>query len=86
MTPGDSQYSSYMARKEQVREVFISKDELFKRVSHKFRALLKSKGRRVQQVHHQSSVKVQQWVKAEEEISSLLDKIKANFNMQKMTN
>ncbi len=65
MTPGDSQYSSYLHRKEQVREVFISKDELFKRVSLKFKALLKSKGRKVQQMHNQSSLKVQQWTKAE---------------------
>jgi len=36
-----------MARKEQVKEVFISKDELYKRVSHKFRQLLRMKERRI---------------------------------------
>lgn len=35
---------SYRARKELVKEVFISKDELFKRVSKKFKHLLKAKG------------------------------------------
>jgi hypothetical protein len=31
-----------------VREVFISKDELFKRVSKKFKNLLKAKGKRLE--------------------------------------
>jgi len=39
---------SYRARKELVREVFISKDELFKRVSKKFKVLLKAKGKRLE--------------------------------------
>lgn len=40
-------HESYRARKEQVREVFISKDELFKQISKQFSELLKSKGQRI---------------------------------------
>ena len=37
-----SKHSQYMSIKEQVREVFLSKDELFKKISKGFKSLLKS--------------------------------------------
>ncbi len=62
--------------------MFISKDELFKRVQQKFKAMIRHKGRRLQVKESKAIGKVEVWGKAEEEIRKLLDKIRENFSMQ----
>jgi hypothetical protein len=52
---------SYRMKKEQVKEVFISKDELFKRVSKKFKSLLKAKGKRIERKKNEIHTRLQGW-------------------------
>lgn len=72
----------YRVRKEQVREVFISKDELFKKVSQRFKTLLKAKGKRIDRKKAELSRRLESWDKAEAEIKSLAEEIRLNNQQQ----
>ena len=65
--------SLYKEKKDKVKKVFLSKDELFAKVNHKFRNMLKTKTKHIQEIKQLAMDQTQMWSDKER---MLMDTIK----------
>jgi hypothetical protein len=73
---GSSQVSDYLAKKEQVKEVFVSKDELFGQVDLMFRRILNRKGEYLKRARGHNTTILDKWHQKEQEIKNIQGEIR----------
>jgi hypothetical protein len=57
-----------------VREVFVGKDELFRRVQKRFKALLRLRDKRIKHRKNKVDARTREWERAEQEIANIMQK------------
>eukprot|EP00347_Sterkiella_histriomuscorum_P010258 403376985 len=65
----------YNSRKEDIKDVFISKDELFKRVNHKFKKLISNRNQYLQMFKQSQKSVNSYWISKQQELQELIDEI-----------